>query len=79
MNETKEDIPSFKRNMYAIGINKGRKIATKEILEAIDDFLKYDWPDVEECDEFGKGVIWGLNHARQIARDWGGIVDAEKD
>lgn len=74
---SEKEIPTFECNMYAIGVNKGRAIATREILEAIDEFLKYDYPNPK--DEFGKGVVWGLNRAKQIAKDWGGFADAETD
>ena len=60
-----KNISSFECNMYSIGFNKGRKAATDDIIEAIDDFLKYNYPDND--DDF----IRGMKKAREIAKDWG--------
>ena len=60
-----KNIPSFECNMYSIGFNKGRKAATDDIIEAIDDFLKYDYPELND------GFIRGMKKAREIVKDWG--------
>ena len=60
-----KSIPPFECNMYSIGFNQGRKAATKDIIEAIDDFLLYDYPDND--DDF----VHGMKKAREIVKDWG--------
>lgn len=65
MTENK-NIPPFECNMYSIGFKKGRKVATDDIVEAIDDFLKYDYPE-----ELNDGFIRGMKKAREIVKDWG--------
>lgn len=61
-----KNIQPFACNMYSIGFNKGRKAATDDILDAIDDFLKYDYPE-----ELNDGFIRGMKKAREIVKDWG--------
>lgn len=50
---------------HSTGFNQGRKAATKDIIEAIDDFLLYDYPD--DDDDF----VRGMKKAREIVKDWG--------
>ena len=60
-----KNISSFECNMYSIGFKKGRKAATDDIVYVIDDFLKYDYPEVN--DDF----VRGMKKAREIVKDWG--------